>query len=99
LIYGYQAPNVPSERHYEVTSTNKSLTRKARYQFRFLSEFACQWKRDYLLSVREMATVKARHAHDHKVVSVGDIVILKDEQTSRCFWKLARAIEQRAGRV
>jgi len=56
LIYGYRASNVPSERHFEVTSTSKSLTRKARYQFTLLSEIACQWKRDYLLSIREMAT-------------------------------------------
>ena len=69
LIYGYRSSNVPSERHFEVTSTSKSLTRKARYQFRLLSEFTRQWRRDYLLSIREMARAKARHNHGNQVVS------------------------------
>jgi len=98
LIYGYRSSNVPSERHFELTSTSKSLTRKARYEFRLLSEFIHQWRRDYLLSITEMATVKARHTQDKQVVSAGEIVILKDEHTPRCFWKLARVIKLLPGR-
>jgi len=54
-----------------------------------------QWRRDYLLSIREMAT---RHTPDKQAVSAGGIVILKDEHTPRCFWKLARVVELLLGR-
>jgi len=82
----------------EVSSTSKSLTRKARNQFRLLSKVVRQWRRHYLLGIREMATVKVRHTQDKQVLRTGDIVILKDEHTPRCLWKLARVVELLPGR-
>lgn len=68
-------------------STNKSLTRRAKYQSRVLKNFTDQWRKEYLLSIRESSRVQNNKSN---VINVGDIVILKNENTSRMYWKLAR---------
>ena len=98
LIYGYRLSSVPSERQYEVTSTSQCLTKRARYQFRLLAEFNRQWKRDYLLSLREYSAGKNKGSRTAPAIKRGDIVILKDEHTARCWWKLARVTELLEGR-
>ena len=98
LIYGYRLSSVPSERQYEVISTSQCLTKRARYQFRLLAEFNRQWKRDYLLSLHEYSAGKNKGSRTAPAIKRGDIVILKDEHTARCWWKLARVTELLEGR-
>jgi len=39
LIYGQQIMITPNGRHFEVTSTSKSLTKQAKHQFKVLQQF------------------------------------------------------------
>ena len=87
LIYGRRIATTPNESQYEIVSANKSLTRRAKYQSRVLKNFTDRWRKEYLLSIRESSRVQNNKSN---VISVGDIVILKNENTSRMYWKLAR---------
>ena len=87
LIYGRRIATTPNESQYEIVSMNKSLMRCAKYQSRVLKNFTDQWRKEYLLSIRESSRVQNNKSN---VINVGDIVILKNENTSRMYWKLAR---------
>ena len=87
LIYGRQIQRTPNDSHYKVVSNNKSLTRRARHQARVLKNFTDQWRKEYLLSLRESSRPQASCRNE---ISVGDVVILKNDSTARVFWKLAK---------
>ncbi|CAB4012078.1 Hypothetical predicted protein [Paramuricea clavata] len=76
---------------FEIVSTNESLTRRARHHKTLLKEFTKQWRREYLLSIREAARSSNNGTRD--VIVEGDIVILKKESTKRLFWKIAKVEE------
>ena len=92
LIYGRRVATTPSGRQFDITSTNKTLTKRAKYQFRMLSNFTKQWQRDYLLSLQERRSVKTRSGVLRQI-QIGDIVVLRDDGTARCLWKLAKVTE------
>ena len=53
LIYERQIITTPNGCQFEVKSTARALTKRARYQFRILDQFTRQWRREYLLALRE----------------------------------------------
>ena len=55
-----------------------------------------RWKKDYLLNLREYKVVKLKG--QGCCVKVGDIVLLKDDNVRRVFWKLAKVIELLKGK-
>ena len=96
LIYGYSTARSPNGRHFEIISTNESLTKRSNYHRQLLKHFAKRWKQEYLLALREVASLT--NPSNEPIVSVGDIVVLKDEQTKRVFWKLGEIVELIVGR-
>ena len=96
LLYGHRLATSPSGNHFEVTSTSNSLTRRAKNQKRLLNQFVDRWRKDYLLNLREFRVVKLKG--QASCVKVGDIVILKDDNVRRVFWKLAKVIELLKGK-
>ena len=93
LIYGRQLSTSPNSRHFDVISTNKTLSKKARHHFRILESFNRQWQKEYLLSLRENYNVKKQKEKSVSVLTPGDVVLVKDEGTARCWWKLAEIDE------
>ena len=91
LIYGRQITTMPHQRHCNVISTFQSLTKRARYHFRSLEGFTKQWCKDYLLGLREYH--RNRTGAIEQSIRVGDIVVLKEEGSARCWWKLAKVTE------
>ena len=91
LLYGRRMASSPCSGHYEIVSTNDSLTRRSRNQKHVLNQIISCWRKDYLLSLREVRGIK--RAGSGCTIKVGDIVILKDESVKRLFWKLARVIQ------
>ncbi|XP_028413524.1 uncharacterized protein LOC114536361 [Dendronephthya gigantea] len=87
LIYGRRISTAPNDSQHEIMSTNKSLTRRAKYQARVLKNFSDQWRKEYLLSIRESS--RAQNSGSN-VISVGDVVTLKNDSTSRIYWRLAK---------
>ena len=91
LIYGRCLATSPSASHFEVVSTNKSLTKRAKNQRHLLTQLTNCWRKDYLLSLREYRAVKGNSQGPS--IRIGDIVIVKDDNTKRIFWKMARVVE------
>ena len=84
LIYGHQLSTSPNSRHFDVTSTSKTLNKKARHHFRLLENFNRQWQKEYLLSLRENYNVKKQKGKPPPVLAQGDVVLVKEEGTARC---------------
>ena len=82
LIYGRRLCSNPNSQHYEIFSTNASLTRRARYHRQILRQ----------LNLRENSQVNSKRQKTEEL-TVGDIVIIKNDKTNRSFWRLGR-IEQ-----
>ena len=97
VIYGRQITVTACQRHYDVISTFRSLTKTARHHFRLREGFTKQWRREYLLGFRE--THKTKHANRQLSVTVADVVILKEDASARCWRKLAMVTELLTSRV
>ena len=52
LIYGRRLATTPSSRQFEVISTCKALTKRAKHQQQALNSFIRQWQREYLIQLR-----------------------------------------------
>ena len=91
LINGRNLSQEPSARHSEIVSNYETLSKRARYHRKLLENFSQQWRKDYLLSLME--AYKSKQVTQQPALAVGDIVILKDYQTKRAFWKLCRILE------
>ena len=74
---------MPNDETYEIQSTNQSLTRRARHQRNVMQIDGAE----YLLNLREQSVCNSKGKNDS--ISVGDIVIIKNDKTNRNFWKLA----------
>jgi len=87
----------PCAGHYEVLSTNAALTRRSRSHKHkhILNQIVNSWRKDYLLSLREVRSSKL--SGSGSVVQVGDVVILKDKHVKRAFWKFAKVVEPLRG--
>ena len=87
LLYGRRISANPNHESYEVISTHKSLTKRARHHRYLLRQLTTRWKHEYLTSLRE----NARKITDKEpCVKVGDLVVLKNDGTARCLWKIAK---------
>ena len=54
-----------------------------------LDKFTKSWKRNYLLNLRERS-LKTDGSFKETGIRIGDIVLLKDDNSRRTFWKLAK---------
>ena len=45
------------------------------------------------MSLRENFNVKTNSGKSYKAVDVGDVALIRNEGTQRCFWKLAKVTE------
>lgn len=96
LIYGRRVNSTPNSAPHEVISTYKSLTRRARHHKSLLQQATKQWRREYLTSLREQSSV-GNKGNGAREISIGDIVLLKNDSTTRCYWKLAKVEELISG--
>lgn len=92
LIYGRRLASTPNSAHFESISTCCSLTKRAKHHRRILEQFTNQWRRDYLLSLRENSQIRGKRPNT-ATVTVGDIVVIMNDKTKQQFWKLARVEE------
>ena len=93
LIYGRIISQAVNETHMDVISTTRALTKRAKYHFNLLNQFNKQWSKEYLLSLRERSCVKSINQNSTRSISVGDMVLIRNEGTPKCFWKLAQVSE------
>ena len=97
LINGRRLTSSPSASHFEVISTNQSLTRRAKNHGHILEQFLGHWKRDYIpFELREHRQAKLKK--NGPTIKIGDVVIVKDDNTKRLFWKLGKVVELLKGK-
>ena len=98
LIYGRQLTMTADGRQSEIISTYQSLTKRAQHHARLLSKFALQWSREYLLGLQEQYQMSGVRKNNQAVLKEGDVVLLRNEGTARCLWKLAKVTQLLPGR-
>ena len=70
---------------------------RSKYQFRVLNNFIKQWQREYLLGLQERR-VGGTGLQKSQQIKIGDIVVLREDSTACCLWKLAKVLELFKGR-
>ena len=60
LINGRRITSIPNSEHFEVVSTYHSLTTKLKHHRHLLNQFINQWRRDYLLNLRESHNLQVK---------------------------------------
>lgn len=92
LINGRRVTNTLYDSHFEVISTNESLTRRARHHrhILFTNSLASGGKPICWVSERDTQVTKNGKGAD---IAIGDVVILKNDTSNRMFWKLAKVEE------
>ena len=96
LINGRNLAMLPHEGYYEVISTYESLSRRANYNRKVLSQFSHRWKNEYLLNLLE--AYRPKSSRKQPTINVGDVFILRNEHEKRVFWKMCRVIELLQGK-
>ena len=91
LVNSRNLLHLPTYRYHEVVSTYETLCKRARYSRFLLCHFTKRWKNEYLLGLMEC--YKPKDEMKEPAVAVGDMVIIKDDQEKRLFWKLAHIQE------
>jgi len=92
LVYGRRVTLTPNGTHHEIISTHQSLTRRARHHKNLLQQVTKQWRKEYLTSLREQSSPRNK-GNCAQEISVGDIVLLKNDSMNRIYWKFARVEE------
>ena len=98
LINGRRITNTPNSEHLAIVSTHAALIRRYKHRRKLLDQFLNSWRKNYLLSLREAHMSKQTPQHKYPLISVGDVIILKDDLTKRMFWKLGIVKELITGR-
>lgn len=96
LLNGRNLLQEPNDRFAEIISTYETLSKRAKYHFKLLWDFSKRWKNEYLYGLME--TFKSKQHTNAPSLSIGDVVILKNEQTKRAFWKVCKIEELLKGR-
>ena len=98
LITGRRIRNLPdhlSHIHelddvdYAPASGNE-LNRRMKYINNLLNHFWKRWRNEYVHELRELHSYAAKKQEKPTTISVGDIVVIHDEQLPRGLWKLGK---------
>lgn len=73
LINGRRIQPTPNSSHFEIISTNESLTRRVKHQRRLLNQFTATWRRDYLFNLRESHAAITSKKRENPNIAVGDV--------------------------
>ena len=81
----------------EYSPSPSDLTRRLKYLNATLNQFLAKWKQEYLLELREAHRYHEGRS-DAVSPSVGDIVLVEDDDKPRALWKLAKVTDLITGR-
>lgn len=69
------------------------MTRKAQHYNWLSSRFVLQRGKEYLLGLCKWYQTSSAQRYNQTALNYGDVVLLKNEGTAHCLWKLAMVIE------
>ena len=73
-----------------------ALTRRAKYFNVTINRFWERWRREYLVELREAHRQRGKNSSMPKI-SIGDVVVIHDDDQARCMWKLGRVLKLLTG--
>jgi len=84
-----------------VISTKHSLTKKSHHHIHALQQLTNQWRREYLIELKERSQVGSKGSNKRRI-SIVDLVLLlvllKNDCMRRAFWKLGKVEEPIPGK-
>ena len=107
LIIGRRILSLPDDASYvcdlddeEFSLNSKQANSRVKHLNNILNHFWRRWRTEYLSTLREVHahTMKKQGAEGSAQISVGDVVIVKDDHLPRGQWKLAVVQETLKGR-
>lgn len=104
LLIGRRLMNLPDNLLYDermededYSITPEVLTKRMRFLHRTIHKFWSRWKREYLLELRNSHNLTKRDQSGRKI-SVGDVVVIHDDNQPRGLWRLGLVLELIVGR-
>ena len=97
LITGHRILNLPDDLNHlidfkdeDFSLTRNQATARVKHLNNVLNQFWKRWRTEYLSELREVHahTAKKRYRGEKTKVSIGQVVIVKDEHLPRGLWKL-----------
>ncbi|GFV30805.1 integrase catalytic domain-containing protein [Trichonephila clavipes] len=97
FIIGKRITSLPPVRlHIDANlSSRKCLIKAFNYREKLMRSFWSRWKNEYLLNLRSVHSSTFQNASQFKI---NDVVLIKDDQLPRNFWKLGKILEIFPGR-
>ena len=99
LITGFRILNLPDPTAYyddpdfEDEVTREDLTRRMKHLGKVINDFWKRWRSEYLLELREAHRYSQVPKGSVDPITVGDIVIIHDENQPRGLWRLGKIEE------
>lgn len=104
LIFGHHILNLPDNVDHlcnfdddDFTLSSDQATARVKHLNNVLNHFWKRWRTEYLSSLREVHAKKC-HRDDKSQVSIGQVVIVKDEHLPHGLWKLGYVKELLTGK-
>ena len=79
-----------NDRVFEIINTNEAFTKKVRYHRNLLHGFTNRWQTEYLQSLQEVSSKPGSKSSN---IEVGEVIVIKDENSPRQMWKLGHIAE------
>ncbi|GFV58572.1 integrase catalytic domain-containing protein [Trichonephila clavipes] len=97
FIIGKRITSLPPVRlHLDSNlSSRKCLIKAFNYREKLMRSFWSRWKNEYLLNLRSAHSRTSKNASQFKI---NDVVLIKNDQLLRNFWKLGKILELFPGR-
>ena len=79
-----------NDRVFEIINTNEALAKKVRYHRNLIRGFTNRWQIEYLQTLLEVSSKLGSKGSN---IEIGEVVIIKDENSPRQMWKLGHIDE------
>ena len=102
LLVGHRLKNLPDhsichdDPEYVPQSSAPVLSKRMKHLSQVLDHFWKRWRREYLAELRDAHQFQTRSNGTHHI-SVGDVVLIHDDDHPRTFWKLGKVEELISG--
>ena len=96
LIYGRRLINLPEEVRDDEEENERGFLKRFRYLAKLRIHFWNRWRKEYLVDLREHHRGNKEGKHDK--VSVGELVLVHEDNVKRSNWKLAKVEELIVGK-
>ena len=88
LIFGFKVSSLPDVIPSEEQECAISVNKRFHYLSKLRDHFWNKWRREYLTDLRQY--YKGNNGYQPRTVSVGEVVIIHEENVKRGLWKIGK---------